>query len=55
MLICEKEIYGIKDKRKNYNYLEICMINYIIDLRNDNCITNLLNRRSIQTFRIYKK
>lgn len=34
-LICEKEIYEIKEKCKCHNSLEICLRDNIIDLRNE--------------------
>lgn len=46
ILICEKEIYGIKNNCKNYNNLEICLSNHIIDLSTDTCINNLLKSRT---------
>lgn len=45
LLICQNETFGKKDKCKDYNSLEICLENRIIDLRNETCITNLLKSR----------
>ena len=45
ILICNNILFAIKDNCKNYNELTICNRDKLIELREDDCITNLFKSK----------